>query len=66
LNRIGSTPFLQAAKLTDIPYMKLLLDYGADPSMTTTEGATPLMAAAGVESGRWVKIPAPTKKRSRR
>jgi hypothetical protein len=28
-----------------------LLDYGADPSMTTTEGATPLMAAAGV--GIW-------------
>jgi ankyrin repeat protein len=51
LNRIGSTPFLQAAKLTDIPYMKLLLEYGADPSITTTEGATPLMAAAGV--GIW-------------
>lgn len=51
LNRIGSTPFLQAAKLTDIPFMKLLLDYGADPSMTTSEGATPLMAAAGV--GIW-------------
>ena len=26
LNRIGSTPFLQAAKLGDIPYMQLLLD----------------------------------------
>lgn len=51
LNRIGSTPFLQAAKLADIPYMKLLLDYGADPSITTTEGATPMMAAAGV--GIW-------------
>jgi ankyrin repeat protein len=51
LNRIGSTPFLQAAKLTDVPYMKLLLAYGADPSITTTEGATPLMAAAGV--GIW-------------
>src|SRR5439155_1473658 len=51
LNRIGSTPFLQAAKLTDIPLMKLLLEYGADPSIPTTEGATPLMAAAGV--GIW-------------
>src|SRR5262245_27994547 len=37
LNRIGSTPFLQAAKLTDIPLMKLLLEYGADPSIPTAE-----------------------------
>jgi len=51
LNRIGSTPFLQAAKLTDLPLMKLLLDYGADASIPTQEGATPLMAAAGV--GIW-------------
>jgi ankyrin repeat protein len=51
LNRIGSTPFLQAAKLGDVPYMKLLLANGADPSITTEEGATPLMAAAGV--GIW-------------
>jgi ankyrin repeat protein len=51
LNRIGSTPFLQAAKLGDIPYMRLLLANGADPSIATEEGATPLMAAAGV--GIW-------------
>jgi ankyrin repeat protein len=51
LNRVGSTAFLQAAKLADIPYMKLLLEYGADPSIGTAEGATPLMAAAGV--GIW-------------
>ncbi len=51
LSRIGSTPFLQAAKLTDLPYMRLLVDYGADPSITTEEGATALMAAAGV--GIW-------------
>jgi ankyrin repeat protein len=51
LNRVGSTPFLQAAKLADIPYMQLLLEYGADPAITTAEGATPLMAAAGV--GIW-------------
>ena len=51
LNRIGSTPFLQAAKLGDVPYMRLLLASGADPSITTEEGATPLMAAAGV--GIW-------------
>jgi ankyrin repeat protein len=51
LSRIGSTPFLQAAKLTDLPYMRLLIDYGADPSIATEEGATALMAAAGV--GIW-------------
>ncbi len=27
LNRLGSTPFLQAAKLADVPYMKLLLEH---------------------------------------
>jgi ankyrin repeat protein len=51
LDRIASTPFLNAAKLADIPYMRLLLEYGADPSIATEEGATPLMAAAGV--GIW-------------
>lgn len=51
LNRIGSTPFLQAAKLGDVPLMRVLVEHGADPSITTEEGATPLMAAAGV--GIW-------------
>jgi uncharacterized protein len=51
MNRLGSTPFLQAAKLADIPFMKLLLEFKADPSLKTNEGATPMMAAAGV--GIW-------------
>lgn len=51
LDRIGSTPFMQAAKLGDVAYMRLLLEHGADASITTEEGATPLMAAAGV--GIW-------------
>ena len=51
LNRIGSTPFLQAAKVADAEMMQLLVDLGADPSVTTEEGVTPLMAAAGV--GIW-------------
>ena len=51
LNRIGSTPFLQAAKVADAGMMQLLVDLGADPSITTEEGVTPLMAAAGV--GIW-------------
>ena len=51
LNRIGSTPFLQAAKVADAGMMRLLVELGADPSLTTDEGVTPLMAAAGV--GIW-------------
>ena len=51
LNRIGSTPLLQAAKVADAAMMQLLVDLGADPSLATEEGATPLMAAAGV--GIW-------------
>jgi len=51
LNRVGSTPFLQAAKVADVEMMQLLADLGADPSITTEEGCTPLMAAAGV--GIW-------------
>ena len=51
LDRIGSTPSLQASKLADVPYMRVLLEHGADPSIATEEGATALMAAAGV--GIW-------------
>lgn len=51
LNRIGATPFLLAAKTCDLPLMRLLLDHGADASITTEEGTTALMAAAGV--GIW-------------
>ena len=51
LNRIGSTPFLLAAKSADVPLMRVLLEQGADPSIPTTNGTTALMAAAGV--GIW-------------
>ena len=51
LNRIGSTPFLLAAKAADAEMMRTLVANGADPMLTTEEGATPLMAAAGV--GIW-------------
>jgi ankyrin repeat protein len=51
LNRIGSTPFLLAAKAVDLPLMRLLLEQGADPKLTTEDGTTALMAAAGV--GIW-------------
>ena len=51
LDRVGATPFLLAAKAADVPMMRLLADLGADPSLTTASGATPMMAAAGV--GIW-------------
>ena len=51
LNRIGATPFLLAAKAPDLPMMRTLLELGADPMLTTDDGTTPLMVAAGV--GIW-------------
>ena len=51
LNRIGATPFLMAAKSDDVALMRVLLELGADPSLTTNRGTTALMAAAGV--GIW-------------
>ncbi len=51
LNRIGATPFVLAAKAADVPLMRALLEQGADPAITTEQGTTALMAAAGV--GIW-------------
>lgn len=51
LNRLGSTPFLLAAKSADVPLMRTLLELKADPSIPTNNGTTALMAAAGV--GIW-------------
>ena len=51
LNRLGSTPFLLAAKSADVPLMKVLLESGADARIATNNGTTSLMAAAGV--GIW-------------
>ena len=51
LNRIGSTPFLLAAKAADVDMMRLLVELGADPFLPNEDGTTPLMVAAGV--GIW-------------
>jgi ankyrin repeat protein len=48
MNRIDATPFLLAAKAADVEMMRVLLEGGADTKLTTVEGITPLMAAAGV------------------
>jgi ankyrin repeat protein len=47
----GATPFLIAAQDADVPLMRFLLEKGADPSIATERNVTPLMAAAGVDSG---------------
>ena len=47
----GQTPFLRAALSGDVTLMRLLLEHGADPNIGTNDGATPLVAAAGVN---WV------------
>jgi uncharacterized protein len=48
LSKRGATPFLLAAKTCDVPFMKLLLELGADPEIPNAEGCMPIMAAAGV------------------
>ena len=48
LNKRGATPFLLAARTADVPFMKLLLELGADPTIPNTEGCMPIMAAAGI------------------
>jgi hypothetical protein len=51
LSFIGATPFYVAAKHGDLALMRILVEHGADPRMTTVQGLTPLMAAAGL--GFW-------------
>ncbi len=44
----GQTPYIRASEAADVAVMKMLLEAGADPTITTYEGTTALMAAAGV------------------
>ena len=44
----GATPFLFAADRGDVPLMRELLKFGADPLQPNADGTTPLLAAAGV------------------
>ena len=48
LNRVGATPLLMAARLADAPYMRVLVEIGADPTITNEDGTTVLMVASGV------------------
>jgi ankyrin repeat protein len=47
----GATPFYVAARNSDVELMKVLVDLGADPKISTEDNISPLMAAAGV--GYW-------------
>ncbi|MES2624687.1 MAG: ankyrin repeat domain-containing protein [Pseudomonadota bacterium] len=46
----GTTPFLRAAKSADIAAMKILLERGADPTLSTVQGINPLMTAANLST----------------
>jgi ankyrin repeat protein len=48
LSENGATAFLRASQSGDLPLMKLLLEHGADPKLSTTNGVTALSAAAGL------------------
>lgn len=48
LSRKGATPFLLAGKTADLPYLRLLLELGADPTITNVDGCNAIMASAGV------------------
>ena len=48
LTTTDATAFLLASKTADLPYLKLLVELGADPLLPNKDGCTPLMAAAGI------------------
>jgi uncharacterized protein len=43
-----ATPLMRAAKLPDVPVMRLLIEHGADPKIVVKDGSTALMVSAGV------------------
>ncbi|MFO0923731.1 MAG: ankyrin repeat domain-containing protein [Pirellulales bacterium] len=48
INANGATPLLFASKNADLPFMKLLIQLGADPLRSNDDGCTPILAMAGV------------------
>jgi ankyrin repeat protein len=48
LDEDGATAFLRAAQSGDIDLLKLLVERGADPTINTKLGVTPLAVAAGI------------------
>ncbi|MEJ0037703.1 MAG: ankyrin repeat domain-containing protein [Gammaproteobacteria bacterium] len=51
--QVGTTPLARAAKGGDVEVVRLLLAHGANPTLPTVSGVTPMMMAAGTGySGR--------------
>ena len=50
-SKVGATPFLMAASTADIAYLRLLIEFGADPSLANADNCTPLMVACGIGVG---------------
>jgi len=48
LDENGATAFLRASQSGDVPLLKLLLEFGADPHINTELGVTPVAVAAGI------------------
>lgn len=48
LTEEGATPFWVAAQTLDLPYMRLLVEHGADPLRANATNDTPLLAASGL------------------
>jgi ankyrin repeat protein len=42
----GATPLMRAARTTDLPVMRMLIEYGADPNLSTRNFMTALLFAA--------------------
>ena len=47
-DRMGATPFWRAAYALDLPLMRMLVAYGADPSIPTMKTAPPRFRAGGL------------------
>jgi ankyrin repeat protein len=47
LDPTGASPFWRAAQAGDVDAMRLLVSHGADPTISATDGVTPLLALAG-------------------
>lgn len=50
-SKAGATPFLMAAATADVVLMRLLVELGADPSLTNIDSCTPLMVVCGIGVG---------------
>jgi ankyrin repeat protein len=48
----GATPLFRAIRSTDLVVVRLLMDNGANPSVKTKDGSTPLMVASGLGARR--------------